>query len=104
MAGRSRGESASVRHHLLSDTSQTSFHYTRRDIEAIDDFDDAFDIADNMGVDMAGLDTVEAAKQRLIMDLEKTIAGNYKSQVWHLWFAFNFFHVEGCHLDQQHLH
>ena len=81
MAGRSRGESASVRHHLLSDTSQTSFHYTRRDIEAIDDFDDAFDIADNMGVDMAGLDTVEAAKQRLIMDLEKTIAGNYKSQV-----------------------
>ncbi|OWF42782.1 uncharacterized protein LOC110460608 [Mizuhopecten yessoensis] len=47
-------------------------------VERAEEYDDLFDIADKLGVSTANLDEIEEIKERLVMHLTRTLAGNPK--------------------------
>lgn len=59
-----------------------SFSINKKDIEDADDYGDVFDIADQMGVDLGGLDELEDMKTRLLLFYKKAEGEpNYKDVV-----------------------
>ena len=58
------------------------------DIAEVDDFDEVFDKADALGVDLEGLDELDDMKERLLMHIRKDEIGNERKLVCILFDCF----------------
>lgn len=67
----------------LEGSSEQPIDISSKKIKDIDDFSDAFDIAENLDVDLGGLEDLEEMKERLMMEFQKCQPGfiNYKEKV-----------------------
>ncbi|KAK3101391.1 hypothetical protein FSP39_003201 [Pinctada imbricata] len=81
MAGARPEIGKSMAPHLLTTTVSSDCEYTPEDIRQVTEFEDAFEMGEDMGVDMRGLDELDETKQRLIMHIEKKEGSNYKQEV-----------------------
>ncbi|XP_076095809.1 uncharacterized protein LOC143066878 isoform X2 [Mytilus galloprovincialis] len=67
----------------LEGSSEQPIDISSKKIKEIDDFCDAFDIAENLDVDLEGLADLEEMKERMMMELQKRHPGfiNYKEKI-----------------------
>ncbi|XP_063436025.1 uncharacterized protein LOC134717044 [Mytilus trossulus] len=68
----------------LEGSSEQPIDISSKKIKEIDDFSDAFGIAENLDVDLGGLDDLEDIKERLMMEFQKCQPGfiNYKEKIF----------------------
>lgn len=67
----------------LEGSSEKSIDISFKIIQEIEDFSEAFDISENLDVDLGGLEELEEMKERLMMEFQKCQPGfiNYKEKV-----------------------